>query len=205
MNILIHPTYLPNIITFVTIAKAKEVTFEMGDNFQKQTYRNRSYIYAANGKLQLSIPVVYSQKNRQKYEDVKIANDYKWQDLHWKSFESAYRTSPFFEFYADELKPLFIESFENILDFNLKCFEVVCDCLQLDVKLNKTVEYVKEPVALKDYRHLVQAKREPMYELDDYIQVFSEKHGFIDNLSILDLLFNEGTNALSYLESQRLP
>ncbi len=205
MNILIHPTYLPNIVTFVAIAKAKEVTFEMEDNFQKQTYRNRSYIYAANGKLQLSIPVVYSQKNRQKYGDVKIANDYKWQDLHWKSFESAYRTSPFFEFYADELQPLFNDPYESILDFNLKCFEVICDCLQLDVKLNKTEEYEKEPTAMKDYRHLVKAKKEPSYQLDDYIQVFSEKYGFIKNLSILDLLFNEGPNALSYLESQQLP
>lgn len=205
MHILIHPTSFPNIATFVAITKAQSVTFEMMDNFQKQTYRNRSYIYAANGKLQLSIPVIYTQKNRQYYKDVKIANDYNWQDIHWKSLESAYRTSPFFEFYADELQPLFKTSFDYILEFNLKCFEVVCDCLQLDLTTSKTSIYNKEPLNVIDYRHLVQAKKEPAYNLEHYTQVFTDKHGFISNLSILDLLFNEGPNALSYLESQQLP
>lgn len=204
MHILIHPTYFPSIATFVAIVKAETVTFEMMDNFQKQTYRNRSYIYAANGKLQLSIPVIYSQKNRQQYKDVIIANDYNWQDIHWKSLESAYRTSPFFEFYADELEPLFKTPFENILAFNLKCFEVICECLQLDLEYSKTDTYEKEPENIEDYRHLVNAKKEPSYNFNNYTQVFSEKHGFISNLSILDLLFNEGTNALSYLESQQL-
>ena len=107
MNIIIHPTYFPTIAHFVAMVKAKRVTFELDDNFLKQTYRNRAYIYAANGKLLLNIPVVHSQKNRQKYRDVKISNDTKWQDHHWKSLLSAYSTSPFFEFYKDELKPLF--------------------------------------------------------------------------------------------------
>jgi len=204
MHILIHPTYFPSIATFVAITKAQSITFEMMDNFQKQTYRNRSYIYAANGKLQLSIPVIYTQKNRQLYKEVKIANDYNWQDIHWKSLESAYRTSPFFEFYADELEPLFKTPFEYILDFNLKCFEVICDCLQLDFSIKQTTVYNKEPVSLSDFRHLAQAKKEPTYNLEYYTQVFSDKHGYISNLSILDLLFNEGPNTLSYLESQQL-
>ncbi len=205
MNILIHPTYFPNIAHFSAIAKAKEVTFEMDDNFQKQTYRNRSYIYASNGRLQLNIPVIYTQKNRQKYRDVKIANDYKWQSLHWKSLESAYRTSPFFEFYADELQPLFTEKTDYILDFNLKCFEAICECLQLDLNISKTEVFDKNPIDLIDYRHLVNAKKETPVIFEPYTQVFGEKHGFINNLSILDLLFNEGTNALTYLESQNVP
>lgn len=204
MNILIHPTYFPSLAHFVAIAQAKEVTFEMDDNFQKQTYRNRCYIYAANGKLQLSIPVVYSQKNRQKYRDVMVANTDNWQDIHWKSLESAYRTSPFFEFYADELMPLFTEKVESLLDFNLKCFQVICDCLQLDVKINKTATYLKEPVDLVDLRPLVNAKKEKATVFKPYTQVFENKHGFINNLSILDVLFNEGTNALTYLEAQDL-
>jgi len=204
MTVLLHPTYCPSIATFVAIAKADSVVMEVQDNYQKQTYRNRCYIYAANGKLQLSIPVVFSQKNRQKYSEVKIANTYKWQDNHWKSLESAYRTSPFFEFYADELQPLFTETFDTILEFNLKCFELICDCLQLELDYSKTEVYDKEPKNTIDYRALVNAKKETIIPLKPYTQVFKAKHGFINNLSILDLLFNEGTNAVSYLKSQTI-
>jgi len=205
MKITIHPTYFPNIAHFVVMAKAKEITLEFDDNFLKQTYRNRAYIYGANGKLALNIPVIHSQKNRKKYRDVKIFNEEKWQSLHWKSLLSAYRTSPFFEYYEDELQPVFNLKTEYLLDFNLKCFEVICDCLQLDLNTSKTETYQVTIENSNDYRHLVNAKKEPDYTFDSYTQVFNEKHGFIPNLSILDLLFNEGPNALNYLESQTIP
>ena len=204
MNILIHPTYFPNIAHFVAIAKADSVTFEIDDNFVKQTYRNRTYIYAANGKLALNIPVIHSQKNRQKYRDVKIFNEENWQSLHWKSLLSAYRTSPFFEFYEDELQPLFQTKADYILDFNLKCFEAICDCLQLELNTSKTKTYQKIVEGTTDLRHLVNAKKEQPQPFETYTQVFSNKHGFLPNLSVLDLLFNEGPNALNYLESQTL-
>lgn len=204
MNIIIHPTYLPNIAHFVAMANSKEVTFEMDDNFVKQTYRNRAYICGANGKLTLNIPVVHSQKNRQKYRDVKIFNEEKWQSLHWKSLLSAYRTSPFFEYYEDELKPLFELKAEYILDFNFRCFEVICDCLQLELKTTKTETYNNTIEGDTDLRHLVNAKKELQFNFEPYTQVFSNKYGFINNLSILDLLFNEGPNSGNYLESQSL-
>lgn len=204
MNIVLHPTYFPNIAHFVAMLKAGEITFEIDDNYQKQTYRNRNYIYAANGKLLLNIPVIHTQKNRQKYRDVKIANVSKWQELHWKSLESAYRTSPFFEFYEDDLKPLFAIKTSFLIDFNFKCFETVCGCLQLDFNVNKTNKFEKKISNKTDYRYLVNAKKEQPFEFDSYMQVFSNKHGFITNLSILDLLFNEGPNTLQYLHSQEL-
>jgi len=204
MNILIHPTYFPSIATFVAIAKADKVVIEVQDNYQKQTYRNRCYIYGANGKLQLSIPVVFSQLNRQKYSAVKITNAYNWQDNHWKSLESAYRTSPFFEYYADEIRPLFTETYHTLLAFNLKCFKVVCSCIQLNIALSETKLFEKKTKALIDYRGLVNAKKENTIALTPYIQVFNNKHGYINNLSILDLLFNEGPNAINYLKSQSI-
>ena len=204
MNILLHPTYFPNLAHFVAMAHANEVVFEVEDHFLKQTYRNRCYIYGANGKLALNIPVVHSQKNRQKYKDVKIFNVEKWQDQHWKSLLSAYRTSPFFEYYEDELQPLFEEKTNFILDFNFKCFETICECLQMDLNTSKTEVYQKETENAADYRYLVDAKKGYLKPFETYNQVFQEKHGFINNLSILDLLFNEGPNTVNYLESQTL-
>ncbi|WP_242132741.1 WbqC family protein [Aestuariivivens marinum] len=204
MNILIHPTYFPTIAHFVAMVKAKEVMFEMDDNFVKQTYRNRTYIYGANGKLALNIPVIHTQKNRQKYRDVKIFNTENWQGIHWKSLLTAYRTSPFFEYYEDDLAPLFQKQYDYILDFNLNCFDAVCDCLQLDLNISKSEIYKETVEDYIDYRHLVKAKKEHSYNFKPYTQVFSDKHGFIPNLSVLDLLFNEGPNTLTYLESQEL-
>lgn len=204
MDILIHPTYFPSIAHFVAITKAMDVMFEVDDNFLKQTYRNRAYIYGANGKLALNVPVIHTQKNRQKYRDVKIFNETNWQDLHWKSLLSAYRTSPFFEYYEDELLPLFNLKADFILDYNLKCIDVICECLQLDLQISKSDVYQKTVENTSDYRFLVHAKKEHEYKFDEYTQVFNSKHGFIPNLSILDLLFNEGPNAVNYLESQSL-
>ncbi|WP_250434275.1 WbqC family protein [Hanstruepera flava] len=204
MDILIHPTYLPNIAHFAAIIQADNVWFEMDDNFQKQTYRNRAYIYGANGKLSLNIPVIHTQKERQKYRDVRIYNAEKWQLNHWKSLESAYRTSPFFEFYEDEIAPLYQTQVEFLLDFNMTCFETICDCLQLELPILKTDVYEKTVTNKLDWRHLVNAKQEKPKQFEPYTQVFNDKHGFISNLSILDLLFSEGPNTINYLQNQSL-
>ncbi|AJR03702.1 WbqC family protein [Siansivirga zeaxanthinifaciens] len=204
MSIILHPTYFANIAHFTAIANTNEVVFEAHDNFLKQTYRNRSYIYGANGKLALNIPVIYTQKNRQKYKDVKIFNEEKWQSAHWKSLLSAYKTSPFFEYYEDDIKPLFEKKAEYIFDFNMNCFEIICECLQFEVNTSFSEAYHKDIENVSDLRQLVHAKKEPDYTFESYTQVFDEKHGFIPNLSILDLLFNEGPNALNYLENQTL-
>lgn len=204
MSVLIHPTYFPNLAHCIAAVQTKDVVFETDDNFLKQTYRNRTYVYGANGKLALNIPVIHSQKNRQKYRDVKIFNEQNWQSLHWKSLLSAYRTSPFFEYYEDDLLPLFTDKVNFILDFNLKCFEVICECLQLNLSISQTKTYQKTADHKTDYRFLVNAKKIMHHDFDPYTQVFNAKHGFISNLSILDLLFNEGPNSVNYLESQTI-
>ena len=202
MKILIHPTFLPSIATFVAIIKAESVIFEVEDNYQKQTYRNRSHIYGANGKLALNVPVHYTQKNRQPYKEIKIANTSNWQLINWKSIESAYRTSPYFEFYEDDIKPLFFSKEGNLLDYNFKCLNTVIDCLQIDLNYTKTKTFEIEPKGIIDLRFLVNVRKEKQYTFSPYIQVFANKHGFISNLGILDLIFNEGPNALNYLTSQ---
>lgn len=203
-NILIHPTYFPNVSHFVCMFHAETLLFEIHDNYQKQTYRNRAYVYGANGKLALNVPIKHTHKNRQLYKDVKIANDTPWQIQQWKSLQSAYRTSPFFEFYEDDIAPLFHTKQTYILDFNFKCLEVIFECLQLDLNYKTTSAFETKPNNCLDYRYLVNARKEKEYQFDPYTQVFSTKHGYINNLSILDLLFNEGTNTINHLQSQKI-
>ena len=203
MNCLIHPTYFPNVAQFVAIVKSDIVHFEVCDNYQKQTLRNRTEIYGANGKLALTVPVSYTQKNRQLYKDVKIANENNWQQQHLKSLQSAYSMSPFFEFYIDDLMPLFEKQYDYILDFNLNCFEVLLNALQLNISPKPTSIFEKEPTGKTDYKNLVK-RNFKVDSLQPYTQVFTEKHGFIPNLSILDLLFNEGPNTELYLKRQTL-
>jgi hypothetical protein len=187
----------------VAMVAADVVYFEVCDNYQKQSYRNRTEIYGANGKLALTVPVSYTQKNRQLYKDVAIANDDLWQEQHLKSLQSAYSMSPFFEFYIDDLMPLFEKRFHYILDFNLKCFEVLKDCIQLDTITKSTETFEKDPEEKTDFRPLVN-RNYKANAFQAYTQVFTEKHGFISNLSILDLLFNEGPNTEIYLKNQKL-
>ncbi len=197
--------YFGSIGQYAAISQSASVTYENQDNYQKQTYRNRMYIYGANGKLLLTIPIKHLGKGkRQLYRDVRIENDFEWQTLHWRSIETAYRTSPFFEYYEDELIHLFETKKEFLLDFNYECTEVIKDCLQLDLSFFKTSAFQIKPEGVTDFRDFVNAKKEKPYSLESYIQVFSDKYDFIPDLCILDLLFNEGTNALTYLEQQSI-
>lgn len=204
-NVLLHPSYFGSIAQYVALAKTKEVVFEECDNYQKQTYRNRSYIYGANGKLLLNLPVLHTGVKGQKrlYKDIKIEHQFNSLTIHWKSLQSAYRTSPYFEFYEDELAPIFEGKPEFLLDFNYKCTEFILDCLQIDMSITKTTTFNLNEN--NDYRYLVNPKDKRIgANFESYIQVFQDKHGFIPNLSILDLLFAEGPNALTYLEKQSL-
>ena len=202
-NILIHPTYFPSISHYVAMIQSDSVTFEMEDNFQKQTNRNRMYIYSPNGIQLLNIPVKHSKDKHQKYKDVRIENDFGWQKNHFKSLEAAYRTSPFFEYFEDDFRPLFEKRHEFLMDLNLEIFELVNESLGITIQTDKTTEFFHDVPNFKDFRHLVNGKKDTT-QLEEYTQVFEEKHGFINNLSILDLLFNEGRYAVDYLKNQTL-
>ena len=203
MNIIIHPTYFPSISHYIAMLQADLVTLEMEDNFQKQTNRNRMYIYSPNGVQLLNIPVKHSIDKHQKYKDVRIENDFGWQKNHFKSLEAAYRTSPFFEYFEDDFRPLFEKKHEFLMDLNLETFELVNDALGVQFSIEKTDEYFHEVTNLKDFRSLANGKKDTT-QIEEYTQVFNEKHGFINNLSILDLLFNDGRYAVDYLKKQQL-
>jgi len=203
MNTLLHPTYFPSISQFTAMAQAETVTFEMEDNFQKQTNRNRMYIYSPNGIQLLNIPVKHStETSHQKTKDIKIERAFDWQKQHFKSLEAAYRSSPFFEYFEDDIMPVFEKKHTFLMDLNLQTIEIVSKCLGLKLSYNKTEEYFRE-VDFSDFRNLANGKKDA-YQFEPYPQVFEEKHGYINNLSILDLLFNEGRYALDYLKKQSL-
>ena len=193
------PTYFAPISQYAAIYQAKEVVFEVWDNFQKQTYRNRCCIYGANGKLSLSIPLKHKNgEGRKKTKDTLVENNFPWQQQHLKSLQTAYRSSPFFEFFEDELKIIFHKQYKFLHDVVLDTHRFVTDALELEVKFTKTDEYINS--IQNDYRPLAIAKKALPVEMDTYVQMFDDRHGFIPNLSILDLLFMEGRNAISFLE-----
>ncbi|AWI25849.1 WbqC family protein [Flavobacterium pallidum] len=204
MPILIHPTYFPSISSFAAMAQAEAVTLEMDDNFQKQTNRNRMYIYSPNGIQLLNIPVKHSRENaHQKTRDIKLETAFDWQKQHFKSLEAAYRSSPFFEYFEDAIMPVFEKKYTFLMDLNLDTMDIGSKCLRMDFRYSKTEEYFKDVETFQDFRYLANGKKDKM-QLEPYTQVFGEKHGFINNLSILDLLFNEGRHALDYLKRQEV-
>jgi hypothetical protein len=202
-NILIHPSYFPSISHFVAMAQSDLVTFEMDDNFQKQTNRNRMYIYSPNGNQLLNIPIKHSKTAHQKTKDVQLETAFDWQKQHFKSLEAAYRTSPFFEYFEDDIRPIFEKKHEYLMDLNFETMSVVSKCLGLEFDYNETTEYFHEVTNKIDFRNLINGKKD-VSEFASYTQVFGEKHGYLNNLSILDLLFNEGRYALDYLKKQPL-
>lgn len=201
-QIILHPTYFPSISHYAAMVQADEITFEVEDNFQKQTNRNRMYIYSPNGLQMLNIPVKHSKNERQKFKDVRIENAFGWQKNHFKSLEAAYRTSPFFEYFEDDFRPIFEKKHEFIMDLNFQIFEILNECLGVDLPFSKTNEYFHEIQDQNDFRYLANGKKDTFLN-EEYTQVFEEKHGFLPNLSILDLLFNEGRHAVDYLKNQK--
>ena len=200
---LLYPTYFSPIAHYIALAKVKKVVFEVEDNYQKQTYRTRCYIYGANGRQLLNIPVKHTNKSR-KTKDIKIDGSFSWEKQHLKAMQAAYRSSPFFEYFEEDLIIFFKNTPTFLLDLNIKVHELMMDFLQLDLPYTKTTAYEKDLNGANDYRFLANAKSNKIYGLSAYTQVFSDKFGFIENLSILDLLFMEGTNALNYLQNQQL-
>jgi len=201
--ILIHPAYFPSILSYALLATTDKTLFEVSDFFEKQTYRNRMYIQSANGKQLLSVQVKHTHSDgKQYYKDVLISNDFDWQKLHWRSLETAYRTSPYFEFYEDDIRPVFEKKHKYLIDLNLQTIEIVGNLLEIDLSYDLTKTYLKTYENVQDFRFLKNAKKQPalIQKMPRYTQMFLDRHEFMPNLSILDLLFMEGPNSVSYLE-----
>lgn len=201
---LIYPAYFGPVIHYVGIVNAENLTFEINDHYQKQTYRNRCFICGPNGKQLLTVPIVHAKTNKKlKTSEIGIDNSVAWQKMHGKALYTSYRSSPFFEYYIDDLQIIFAKKYDFLLDLNLAINSAVFDCLEFNREIHVSESYEIEPTNSVDYRGLINAKGRVNYSLQKYTQVFDQKNGFIPNLSILDLLFNEGPNTLLYLEDHK--
>ncbi|SEG36800.1 WbqC-like protein family protein [Halpernia humi] len=198
MNIQLLPLfYLPNISWFSEfLKKDSEVILEKFENFPKQTFRNRTNIYGANGKLSLVIPINHTGKRLYKETEISYAEN--WQKQHWKSIKNAYQSSPYFEFYEDRFAKIYENQEQYLFDFNLKALEILLNLLKIDQNIQFTEKYEAETSAL-DLRQEFSAKKESKKNFENYYQIFSEKYGFIYDLSVCDLLFNLGPESLIYL------
>ncbi len=203
-KVLLSTAYLAPIQYYSKLLKYGEVFIEIHENYPKQTYRNRCNIYGANGLLCLSIPVKKIQ-TKTKTKDIKIDYVTNWQKLHWKSIESAYRSSPYFEYYADDFLPYFTKKTDFLIDYNAALQEMIIDLIGFQVKINLTNNYIlAAELESDDFREIINPKKnvnDSNFKSVEYIQVFSSKTRFIPNLSIIDLLFNVGSDTLSLLKS----
>jgi len=191
--------YFGPISYFSKLTQSTDYQFEIHENFRKQTFRNRCYIQGANGKLRLSIPIEHDGSRQMK--DIKISSKSNWAKEHLKSLVSAYKSSPFFEFYEDELSAVYQHSDKFLIDFNFKSIEFIAQKLKLHIPINTTTAYSDETNS-RDFRDFFHAKTKVNPEhFPIYTQVFSEKFDFMPDLSILDLLFNQGPNATVYLKT----
>ncbi len=203
-TVLLSTSYFAPVQYYTKLLEYEKVLIEQFEHFHKQTFRNRCVILGGNGPISLVVPVIKGRGPKVLIKDLKISYDTEWQRNHWRTIFSAYNSSPFFEFYRDEIEPFFELKSKFLLDFNLRINETVCVLLELENNVVLTSDFEKVPEETSNFRELISPKNktitDPDFQPAKYTQVFSERFGFVPNLSILDLLFNEGPNSISVLE-----
>ncbi|MBF4984976.1 WbqC family protein [Nonlabens mediterrranea] len=199
MDLILHPSYFIDVVSLVHLYHSNQIILEVNDNYVKQTYRNRCYIAAANGKLALNIPIIHQKSGGSvPYKSIEINRSEDWATQHLKSIKSAYNSSPFYEYYEADLQELFSDIPQFLMDWNLKTFHWILNLLKISKPIITSAEYLDDTKA----RQLVTAKQAPILLTRSYIQVFQEKHGFLNALSALDLIFNLGPSAGVFLKDQ---
>lgn len=204
-NVLLSTACFAPVQYFTKLSQFESVFIEQHENFQKQTYRNRYVILGANGPLPLVVPVVKGRGKKINIKDLKISYDTDWQRNHWRTIFSAYNSSPFFEYYQDDIRLYFEKPSKFLFDFNMAALETVCELVGIDPNIQLTADFESVPNETLNLREAVSPKNQtaqpdPQFHPKPYTQVFSEKFGFTPNLSILDLLFNEGPNSIGVVQ-----
>jgi len=205
-SILIEIQYLAPVQYYTKLIQYPQVIVEQQENYRKGSFRNRCYIATANGVLALSIPLKKGKNQQTNIREVRIDNSTNWQLMHWRSIRTAYGKSPFFEFYQDDLSIIYGKRFDLLFNFCLELQELVINLLQLAPNISLSQQFEKEVAEdVLDYRNALLPKNykdneDPSFRPIPYPQVFEDRNGFIPNMSILDLLFCAGPEAIRYLQ-----
>ncbi len=196
-KLLIELQYFGTISWYAALMRHDNIIIELHEYFEKSTYRNRCYIASPEGKLRLTIPLMHGRNQRTKYSELRIDYNHDWQKNHWNSLCSCYRNSPYFEFYEDRFQPFYSGKREFLFDFNMQLFMLMIELLELDINLEFTDAYERKPAGdVDDWRSLVLPNQTVSGTFKaEYRQVFQERTGFLADLCIADLLFNEGPHA----------
>ena len=196
---ILQTTYFGPIQWYQKLCRFDHCLIEQYDSYQKQTYRNRCVIATTNGLQTLTVPVEHTDE-KALVKDLRISDHNQWRRIHWNALQSAYSESPFFEYYADDIRPFFEKRYDYLIDFNEAIRQTICQLIDIQPQVEYTTDYVKQYP--NDFREVIHAKHpqpDSNFKPCPYWQVFQHKHGFQPNLSILDLLFCMGPESVFYL------
>jgi WbqC-like protein family len=200
-QILISTAYLPPSEYFSFINNADEVLVEREENYVKQTYRNRCYILSSNGAHSLTVPVYLGSFHKTPVKNIRIDYSKRWQQVHLRAINTAYRSSPFFEFYFEEIEKIILKNHEFLIDLNRGLTEAVLKILGIKRSVGYTSSFIPVGEAENDYRYSLTPKKHSDFVIKEYSQVFNGNSGFVAGMSIIDLMFNMGPESVYYLES----
>jgi len=201
VSLLLEYQYIGTCSYWSMLLQANKIVLDPEEHYVKKSYRNRAHILGANGLLRLSIPLQRGKQHHTKMKDVRISYHERWQDLHWQSLTSAYRRSPFFEYYEDYFKRFYIEQFDSLIDYNFQIIQTIVKLLKLELTISFAEKYhTKDTFNGTDCRSLILPGKDFDIIFRPYHQVFSDRFSFEPDLCVLDLLFNLGSSAKEYLQ-----
>ena len=198
-KILVSTAYLPPVEYFSLISQADEVLIEVEENYLKQSYRNRCYILSEHGPQLLSIPVYLGSQHKTPLKEIRIDYSKRWQQVHLRAITASYNSSPYFQFYFDNIEKIISKKIDFLIDLNMELMESVLKMLKIKIGITYTTNFKPVGEAENDFRYKISPKKESQFFVKEYMQVFEICNCFVQGLSIIDLIFNMGPEAFDYL------
>lgn len=198
-KIFLSTAYLPPIEYFARIIEADEIFIEREENYIKQSYRNRCYILSAGGPQLLTVPVHLGSFHKTHIRDIRIDYSKRWQQVHLGALTSSYNSSPYFLYYFEIIEKIIRSRHNFLLDLNMDLLSSFMKMLKMEIQVNYTAEFMPVEGKEGDFRYTIKPKQDSSYNAKEYFQVFNNVHGFVAGLSIVDLVFNIGPEAIRYL------